>query len=39
MLNLNSIMLSSGNSKNLIEFYNKIFETKPTMGDEDWAGK
>lgn len=38
MLNLNSIMIGSHQPKVLIEFYEKILDKKPDMGEEDWAG-
>lgn len=38
MLNFNSVFLSSENPKPLIEFYKKVFDKKPEMGEEDWAG-
>src|SRR5687768_9305134 len=38
MLNLNSIMIGSENSKALAEFYEKVLEKKPDMSEGDWAG-
>lgn len=38
MLNFNSVLLSSDNSKQLIEFYTKVFEKKADWAEEDWAG-
>ncbi|HEY5268449.1 MAG TPA: VOC family protein [Candidatus Saccharimonadales bacterium] len=35
MLNLNSIMLSSPNYKNLANFYGKVLDKKPEMVDEE----
>lgn len=38
MLNFNSIMIGSSQPKVLIQFYEKVFEKKPDMDEEDWAG-
>jgi predicted enzyme related to lactoylglutathione lyase len=38
MLNLNSIMIGSENSKELALFYEKVVEKKPDMVDGDWYG-
>ena len=38
MLNFNSILLSSENHKALVEFYTKVFEKKPDMAEEGYAG-
>jgi predicted enzyme related to lactoylglutathione lyase len=38
MLNLNSLMLSSNDSKSLIEFYNKVLGIEPSMVGEGEAG-
>lgn len=39
MLHLNSILLSSDNSKRLIQFYEKVLDKKSaSWGDDDWGG-
>ncbi len=38
MLNLNSIMIGSENSKALAEFYEKVFQKKPDMVEGEWYG-
>ena len=38
MLNLNSIMIGTMKVKEMSEFYSKMFEKKPDMAEEDWAG-
>lgn len=38
MLNFNSILLSSEDHKKLVEFYQKVFDKKPEMEDEGYAG-
>jgi predicted enzyme related to lactoylglutathione lyase len=38
MLNLNSIMVGSDNSKALAEFYEKVFQKKPDMVEGEWYG-
>ena len=38
MLDLNSIMLGTTDSKKLAEFYEKVFDKKPDMVDGDWYG-
>jgi predicted enzyme related to lactoylglutathione lyase len=38
MLNLNSIMLGTENSKALAAFYEKVFQKKPDMVEGDWYG-
>lgn len=38
MLNLNSLLVGSENPKKLIAFYAKVFGTKPTWDDGEWAG-
>ncbi len=37
-LNFNSILLSSGDHKKLIEFYRQVFDKKPDMEDDTYAG-
>lgn len=38
MLNLNSLLLFSGEPKKLQEFYEKILGVKPEWTDGDWSG-
>lgn len=38
MLNLNSIMLGTSDSKKLAAFYEKVLNKKPDMHDGDWYG-
>jgi len=38
MLNFNSILLSTENHKELVEFYKKVFEKEPEMDDETYSG-
>jgi predicted enzyme related to lactoylglutathione lyase len=38
MLNFNSIMIGTSDPKRLIEFYEKVFDKKPDMSDESYAG-
>jgi len=38
MLNFDNILLSSGDHKKLVEFYKKVFDKKPEMEDETYAG-
>lgn len=38
MLNFDNILLSSDNHKRLVEFYGKVFDKKPEMEDEKYAG-
>ena len=38
MLNFNSILLSSENHKELVEYYKKVFEKEPEMVDDTYAG-
>ncbi len=38
MLNVTSIMIGSHQPKVLVEFYTKVFNKKPDMGEEDWGG-
>lgn len=38
MLNFNSILLSSDNTREMIAFYTKVFDKKPEWAEEDWAG-
>jgi predicted enzyme related to lactoylglutathione lyase len=38
MLNFNSIMIGSHQAKVLVEFYTKVFDKKPDMGEGDWGG-
>ncbi len=38
MLNFNSILLSSENQKELVEFYKKVFDKKPDMDEGGYAG-
>ena len=38
MLNLNSIMVGTMQPKVMVKFYGKIFDRKPEMADEEWAG-
>jgi predicted enzyme related to lactoylglutathione lyase len=38
MLNLNSVMLGSSDSKTLADFYEKVLEKKPDMADGEWYG-
>jgi predicted enzyme related to lactoylglutathione lyase len=38
MLNLNSIMLGTEHPKEMIAFYEKVFQKKADMVENDWAG-
>ena len=38
MLNFNSILLSTEDKEKLVEFYSKVFDKKPDMEDEGYAG-
>jgi predicted enzyme related to lactoylglutathione lyase len=38
MLNLNSIMIGTDNSKALAEFYEKLIGKKPEMAEGEWYG-
>ncbi len=38
MLNFNSVLLSTENKKELVEFYGKVFDKKPEMEEEGYAG-
>jgi predicted enzyme related to lactoylglutathione lyase len=38
MLNLNSIMIGTNDSKALADFYEKVLEKKPDMAEEGWYG-
>lgn len=38
MLNFNSILLSSGDPKKLVEFYKKVFEKDPDMDENGYTG-
>ena len=38
MLNLNSIMVGSSQQKVLADFYEKVFDKKPDMLEDEWAG-
>lgn len=38
MLNFNSILLSTEDKDRLIEFYSQVFDKKPDMEDEGYAG-
>ncbi len=38
MLDLNSILIGSGNPKALIAFYKKILGKAPIWGEDEWAG-
>lgn len=38
MLNFDNILLSTDDHKRLIEFYKKVFDKKPEMEDETYAG-
>ena len=38
MLNFDNILLSSDNHKRLVEFYGKVFDKKPDMEDDTYAG-
>ncbi|MDP3941267.1 MAG: VOC family protein [bacterium] len=38
MLNFNSILLSSDNHKRLVGFYKKVFDKKPDMEEDTYAG-
>lgn len=37
-LNFNSVLLSSEDHKTLVEFYGKVFDKKPEMEDDTYAG-
>ncbi|MBI2443589.1 MAG: VOC family protein [Candidatus Levybacteria bacterium] len=38
MLNFSSVLLSSENPKKLVEFYKKVFDKKPDMEEDTYAG-
>ncbi len=38
MLNFNSILLSTDDLKRLVKFYSQVFDKKPDMEDEGYAG-
>ena len=38
MLNFNSLLVSSDNTKEMISFYTKVFGKKPEWAEGDWAG-
>lgn len=38
MLKFDNILLSSENAKRLVEFYGKVFDKKPDMEDDTYAG-
>lgn len=38
MLKLNNIMIGTDQPKALIDFYKKVINEDPYMGEEDWAG-
>jgi predicted enzyme related to lactoylglutathione lyase len=38
MLNLNSIMIGTGNIKEMAEFYEKVFGRKGDMSESNWHG-
>ena len=38
MLNFNSVLLSTENVEKLSEFYEKVFEKKPDMSEENYKG-
>lgn len=38
MLNFNSILLSSADTKKLVDFYKKVFEKEPDMDDNGYTG-
>lgn len=38
MLNLNSMMIGTGQQKTMAEFYEKVFQKKPDMSEGEWTG-
>ena len=38
MLNLNSMMIGTGQQKTMAEFYEKVFQKEPDMSEGEWTG-